>query len=280
MEKELEKVIHDALKEDCSDKDLTSLAIIDPKKEGFGNFVVKASGVVSGTEIIKEVYRQINPKIKVNIVKNDGEYVHKGDVIAAVSGRMNDIIKGETVVLNFLQIISGVATITDKYAEELKGTNCMIRDTRLTTPLLRKFEKLAVIHGNGENSRFNLSDQVLIRDYHIAMAGSIIDAVDSVRSKYGYDIIVEVEVSTEEEYHEALDTDCDIIMLNNMSNEMIALLCSIPHKGKKIEVSGNISIGRLRSIAMLGIDYISIDSLSHGSKGLDICFKFLKKTYK
>lgn len=280
MEKELEKLIHEALKEDGYDKDVTSLSIIEPKREGIGNFIVKSSGVVSGTLICKEVFRQISPKIKFNILKRDGEYVHKGDVIASISGRMVDIIRGERVALNFLQRMSGIATITDKYVEELKGTNCQILDTRKTTPLLRQFEKDAVIHGKGLNNRSNLTEQASVKDYHIAVAGSINSAVERIRTKFGDEIAIEVDVENNEEFIDAINSDCDVIKLQNMSNEELIELCSIPHGNKKLVACGNITINRVRSIALLGVDYISIDSLVHSAKALDINFKFLKKSFK
>jgi len=167
MEKDLEKLIHDALKEDGYEKDLTSTAIIDLKKEAVGNFIVKTPGIISGVTIVEEVYRQINPRVKVNILKDDGDYVNKGDVVVSISGKMIDILRGERVALNFLQIMSGVATLTDKYAQELKGTECVIVDSGKMIPLLRKFENQAVYHGNGLNYIQNLNDQIIIKDYHI-----------------------------------------------------------------------------------------------------------------
>ena len=280
MEKDLEKLIHDALKEDGYDKDVTSLAIIESKKEGFASFFVRTSGVLSGVTILKEIYRQIGPKVKLNILKNDGDYLNKGDVIASISGRMIDILRGERVALNFLQRMSGIATLTDKFAEELKGTGCQIIDTRNTTPLLRKFEKDAVVHGKGFNNRFNLTEQVFINENHIAAIGSITDAVQNVRDKYGSEIVIEVEIKTKDEYLEALETDCDVLTLDNMSNELMSELCAISHYNKKIIASGNMTLGRVRSVALTGVDYISIETLSNSSKSLDICMKFLKKTFK
>lgn len=280
MDKDLEKLIHDAIKEDCYDKDITSTSLIDNKKEGIGNFIVKTPGVLSGVTILKEVFRQINPKIKVNLLKEDGEYLNKGDVIASISGKMNDILKGERTALNFIQVLSGVATTTDKYAQELKGTNCQIVDSYKTIPLFKKLTGLAVSDGFGINYSKTLSDQIIIKDYHIIMAGSIIDAVQNVRLKNGYDLPIDVEITSEEEYLEALETDCEIITLCNLSDELIEKLCLIPHQDKLIKVSGNISIGKIRTLALMGVDYIAIDNLVHGSKALDICFKFLKKSFK
>lgn len=279
MDKELEKLIHDALKEDCYDKDITSTSIIENKKDAVGNFIVKTPGILSGTKILQEVYRQISTKVKVNILKKDGDFVNKGDVVASISGKMNDILKGERVALNFLQILSGVSTMTDKYAQELKGTNCQIVDSYKTIPLLKKFTGLAVSDGNGINYMQNLSDQIIIKDYHIIMAGSITDAVQKVRLKNGFDFSIDVEITNEEEFLEALDTDCEIITLCNLSDELIEKLCLIPHQNKIIKVSGNIPIGKIRSIALMGVDYISVENIAHASKALDICFKFLKKSF-
>lgn len=280
MDRDLQLLISQALKEDGYDKDVTSLATLSNKQECTGNFIAKAQGVISGMYIVVEVFRQINPKIIVDVLKEDGEFVNKGDCIACIKGKMIDILRGERVALNFLQRMSGIATMTDKYVQEVAGTQCQIEDTRKTTPLLRKFERLAVMHGGAKNHRFNLSDQVLIKDNHIAAVGSITNAVEAARAKWGPEMIVEVEVETKEEYLEALETSADIIMLDNMSNELMGELCEIPHEGKKLEASGNMTINRLRSVAMLGVDYISVGGLTHSAKALDISLKFLKKSFK
>ena len=280
MDKYLEKLVHDALKENGFDNSIPSLTFIDNKKEAFGNFIVKTPGIISGTLILEEVFRQINPKIKVNILKKDGEFVNKGDVVASVSGKMLDILRAEKVACNFLQKMSGIATLTDKYVQEVKGTNCTIYDSYNTTPLLREFEQEAVVHGNGNNWFFSLPEYVLIKDFHIQLAGSITEAVNKIRLKYGRTVTIDVETTNEEEYLEASNVDCDIITLENMSLDLITTLVSNRNFDKKIRINSNVPIGKLRTFALLGVEYITFETLSHASKALDIRFKFLKKTFR
>ena len=205
-----------------------------------GSFIVKATGVVSGIDVAKEVFRQINPKIKMEILKDNGTFVNRGDVIASIEGPMRDILRGERVALNFLQRMSGIAATTAKFVQELAGTECKILDTRKTTPLVRD--------GGGMNHRYNLSDQVLIKDNHIAAIGSIEKAVEMVRKSVGKTMKIEVEVETKEEFLEALGTSADIIMLDNMNNELMKELVEINNHSKKIEASGNMELKELEVV--------------------------------
>ncbi len=276
MDKKIIELIKQALIEDGYDNDVTTLNLINKDIMLSGSFIVKATGVVSGIDVAKEVFRQINPKIKMEILKNNGTFVNRGDVIASIEGPMRDILRGERVALNFLQRMSGIAATTAKFVQELAGTECKILDTRKTTPLLRILERQAVRDGGGMNHRYNLSDQVLIKDNHIAAVGSIAKAVEMVRKAVGKSMKIEVEVETKEEFLEALGTSVDIIMFDNMDNELMKELVEINNHNKKIEASGNMELKRVRSVALLGVDYISVGALTHSYKSLDISLKFYK----
>lgn len=280
MDKKAIELIKEALIEDGVDNDITTLNLVSKDKMLTGSFIVKATGVVSGIDVAKEVFKQINPRIKMEILKANGTFVNRGDVIATIEGPMRDILRGERVALNFLQRMSGIAATTAKFVQELAGTNCKILDTRKTAPLLRVFERQAVRDGGGENHRFNLSDRVLIKDNHIAASGSIQDAVNILRKAVGRGMIIEVEVETLDEFMEALNTSADVIMLDNMSNEVIRKCVELNEGKKKLEASGNIELKKVRSVALLGVDYISVGSLTHSYKALDISLKFRKSNFR
>ena len=277
MDKKAIELIKEALIEDGVDNDITTLNLVSKDKMLTGSFIVKATGVVSGIDVAKEVFKQINPRIKMEILKANGTFVNRGDVI---EGPMRDILRGERVALNFLQRMSGIAATTAKFVQELAGTNCKILDTRKTAPLLRVFERQAVRDGGGENHRFNLSDRVLIKDNHIAASGSIQDAVSILRKAVGRGMIIEVEVETLDEFMEALNTSADVIMLDNMSNEVMKKCVELNEGKKKLEASGNMELKKVRSVALLGVDYISVGSLTHSYKALDISLKFRKSNFR
>ena len=280
MDKKAIELIKEALIEDGVDNDITTLNLVSKDKMLTGSFIVKATGVVSGIDVAKEVFKQINPRIKMEILKANGTFVNRGDVIATIDGPMRDILRGERVALNFLQRMSGIAATTAKFVQELAGTNCKILDTRKTAPLLRVFERQAVRDGGGENHRFNLSDRVLIKDNHIAASGSIQDAVSILRKAVGRGMIIEVEVETLDEFMEALNTSADVIMLDNMSNEVMKKCVELNEGKKKLEASGNMELKKVRSVALLGVDYISVGSLTHSYKALDISLKFRKSNFR
>lgn len=280
MDKKAIELIKEALIEDGVDNDITTLNLVSKDKMLTGSFIVKATGVVSGIDVAKEVFKQINPRIKIEILKANGTFVNRGDVIATIEGPMRDILRGERVALNFLQRMSGIAATTAKFVQELAGTNCKILDTRKTAPLLRIFERQAVRDGGGENHRFNLSDRVLIKDNHIAASGSIQDAVSILRKAVGRGMIIEVEVETLDEFMEALNTSADVIMLDNMSNEVMKKCVELNEGKKKLEASGNMELKKVRSVALLGVDYISVGSLTHSYKALDISLKFRKSNFR
>lgn len=276
MDKRILEIIEKALMEDGYQDDITTDSLVNPKLMSTGYFIAKANGIISGIEVTEAVFHFINPKIEFTILKPSRSIVKKGDVIAHIKGSMADILRGERVALNILQRMSGIASLTSKFVQEVKDTNCQILDTRKTSPLIRVLEKQAVVDGGGTNHRFNLSDQVLIKDNHIAAVGSIKKAVETALLKVKKGIKIEVEVETKAEFLEALTTDCDIIMLDNMTNDQMAELVQINNKQKLLEASGNMTLKRVHSVAALGIDFISVGALTHSYKALDISLKFQK----
>lgn len=279
MDKRVLEIIKLALEEDGYNNDITTLNLVGKEKMLSGSFIVKSTGVISGIDVVKELFRIINPKIKMEVLKPNGSFVNRGDVIASIEGPMRDILRGERVALNMLQRMCGIAGTTAKFVQEMVGTECKILDTRKTSPLLRVLERQAVRDGGGSNHRYNLSDQVLIKDNHIAAVGTIKDAVEMARKAVGKSMKIEVEVETKEEFMEALETSADIIMLDNMSFDLMKELIEINNHKKKIEVSGNMELKRVRSIALLGVDFISVGALTHSYKALDISLKFYKRNY-
>lgn len=280
MDRKTVEIIKQALAEDAVDQDVTSLNLINKEQILSGSFIVKSTGVVSGIDVVKEVYRQINPKIKLDILRDNGTFVNRGDVIASIEGPMRDILRGERVALNFLQRMSGIAAITAKYLQEIVGTNAQIMDTRNTTPLLRGLERQAVNDAKGLNEHLNLSDQVVITANHVATLGGIKKACAEAKKIVGRSMKIEVEVESLDEYLEAANTSCDIITLLNMTNEQIKEIVDLNNKKKKIKVSGNIELKKIRSIAILGVDYIAVSLLTHSYKALDIHLRVYKKLYK
>lgn len=276
MDDKLSKLIVSALQEDSYNNDVTTLSIIDKNKIVSGNFVAKTTGIVSGTNIVKAVYQYINPKISVTIHRPNGSYVNRGTVIITLKGPMRDILKGERTALNFIKHMSGIATTTNRYVTEIKDLDCRILDTRKTTPLLRALDQQAIRDGGGFNYHMNLSDHILIRDSHIIAAGGIKEAVDLVKERQKVDLPIEVEVKNKEQYLVALNTSCDAIVLDDMTNEEIESLLSIQNTKKKIAVSGDISSKRVRSVAKLGVNYIIVNGLVEEYSQMKIELKFYK----
>lgn len=274
MDKRIDKIILDALKEDIPTIDVTTDNLFtDEVSEG--TLIAKECGVISGITVFKRVFEIMDDSVLVKIINGDGTFVDKGDVIALISGKTASILKSERVGLNLMQRMSGIATLTRSFVKELNNDFTKILDTRKTTPNLRVIEKLAVLHGGGVNHRFSLSDQVMLKDNHIKTAGSITRAVSIVKSKIDHKIKIEVEVETFNQFLEAIETDCDIIMLDNMSNDLMKK-CVLNNNGKLLEASGNMTVERINSVSNTGVDFISVGALTHSYKAMDISLKFTK----
>jgi len=256
------------LTEDIGTGDITTNAIVPEMHVSRARIVAKENGVIAGQSIAKEVFRELDDTLVYEEWKSDGEHVKKGDIITIVKGKTRAILTGERVALNFLQRLSGIATLTRKFVEAVEGTGVKILDTRKTSPGHREKEKYAVRMGGGYNHRGNLSEMALIKENHIAAAGSIKDAVRKIRdiSK----VPIEVEVKNMVELEEALKEDVDRIMLDNWDTKEIKAAVLFVNKRIPIEVSGNVNIESIREVAKAGVDFISVGALTHSFKSLDI----------
>lgn len=266
-------LIRRALAEDMPNGDLTTDALFLDQRSTAVLFA-KESGVLAGIDVAKQVFQTLDPNILFTPYAQDGQALNKGDKIASVSGLTKSLLKGERVALNFLQRMSGIATLTRTFVQAIAGTSAKILDTRKTTPTLRVLEKMAVKAGGGTNHRMSLSDMAMIKDNHIQAAGSIANAVATLKAKYPYGILIEVEVESLDQYREALGTAADVVMLDNMSLERMAACVNIPHPGKRLEASGNMSIERVGAVAKTGVDFISVGALTHSYRSLDISMRF------
>ena len=266
----VEEHVKNALKEDIGFWDITSNAIFDDKYEITANINSRAEGILCGINIVKTVYKILNPKIEVNILINDGEKIHKGSKIAEINGPCKDILTGERVALNYIQRLSAIATLTSKYVEEIKPYKAKIVDTRKTTPLFRAFEKYAVITGGGSLHRFNLSDCVMIKDNHIKYSGGIANAIEKVRKNTSHAHKIEVETENISEVQEAVKAGADIIMLDNMTVEQMKEAINFIQGRAIVEASGNITLETVKAIAATGVDIISTSAMQAKAGTLDI----------
>ncbi len=273
MDPSILDLIRRGVAEDMPNGDITSEALFTDQRST-AVFYAKEAGVLAGIEVAKSVFSVIDDSVLFTAFVQDGETLKKGTKIASVSGLTKSILKGERLALNFMQRMSGIATLTRRFVDAVEGTGTKILDTRKTTPTLRRLEKMAVKAGGGANHRMSLSDMAMIKDNHIQAAGSIRQAVETVKRKLPFGILIEVEVETLDQYKEALQTPADVIMLDNMSLELMAACVKIPHPGKKLEASGNMTLERVPSVARTGVDYISVGALTHSFSSLDISLKF------
>lgn len=273
MDERIIKIINDALHEDIPTIDITTDNLFsDEVSEGY--FIAKENGILSGVKVMQEVFNIIDKDVYIKVLNSDSELVEKGDIIALISGSTKSILKGERVALNLMQRMSGIATLTKSFVNEITNGKTKILDTRKTTPNLRVIEKMAVLDGGGINHRFSLSDQVMIKDNHIKSAKSITNAVNIIKSKVHSSIKIEVEVENYEQFIEALSTKCDIIMLDNMSNELMTRCVKKNNGLKLLEASGNMVLHRIKEVSETNVDFISVGALTHSYKAMDISLKF------
>ena len=266
----IKPVIDYALKEDIGAGDITTNSLIPIGLQAKATMIAKSSGVIAGLSVAEYVFRTLSSDITWNAFVNDGDKISKGDVILEVSGSYRALLTGERVALNFLQRMSGIATMTANYVDVLRSFKTKILDTRKTVPGLRILDKYAVLTGGGTNHRIGLYDMVLIKDNHIKIAGGISKAVEQVKKNLTDGIKIEVETTTVEEVLEALAAGVDIIMLDNMSNSTMAESVKIIDGRAKVEASGNMTIERLKEVAATGVDFISIGALTHSVTAFDI----------
>ncbi len=266
------QLIRSALAEDAGRGDITSDALVDSKLSGRAVIAAKNDGVLAGLTVAREVFQTVNRRITFKMLSRDGQRIRKGDKVAVIQGKVKAILTAERTALNFLQRLSGIATLTAQYVQKMKGTKARILDTRKTTPGLRMLEKQAVKAGGGENHRMGLFDMFLIKENHIKVAGGIAEAIRKAKSKRQKEKI-EVEVRNLSELKEAITATPDWIMLDNMSvrqmKKAVTMICSASSR-MKIEASGNINLRNVRKIAQTGVDFISVGALTHSAPALDL----------
>ena len=278
MNEQIIKLIKFALREDIGPGDITTEAIIPRAQKAHAVIIAKEAGVIAGLDVAREVFRQVDEKIKVAFKVRDGEKVKKGKIIAVLSGPARGILTGERVALNFLQHLSGIATLTRKFKNQISKIKNKVKilDTRKTIPGMRSLEKYAVKAGGGVNHRFGLYDAILIKDNHIKIAGGIKKAVEGIRGRYKAKRAIEVEAKTLEEVKEAIRAEVDRILLDNMNIKTLRQAVELCKKAKiETEASGGVSIENVRAIAKTGVDFISVGALTHSAKALDISLKII-----
>lgn len=287
---EIQKLIELSLKEDIGAGDITSDALIHKNLLGKAEIVAKQKGVLAGIKIAEKVFKKKDPNLFFIPLKKDGENFKPNDKIAIIEGRVKSILKCERTALNFLQKLSGIATLTQSFVSKMKGKKIKILDTRKTTPGFRILEKYAVKAGGGENHRMGLYDMILIKENHIKAAGDISSAIQKAKKALGNKdfvkkfskkkkIKIEVETKNLNEVKDALGFKIDMIMLDNMPIQMIKKASQIIRSSKKnikIEVSGNIDLKNLRDYSNLDIDYISIGAITHSSKAIDLSLNLIE----
>ena len=271
---QVESLINLALSEDIGTGDITTLSTIPSDKTAHGRFIAKEDMVICGLDLAEHIFAKLDGGILFKTDAKDGDFIEKGTVFATVDGNAQNVLTGERTALNFMQRLTGIATRTREAVREVEGTKAKITDTRKTTPGMRVLEKYAVRVGGGTNHRFNLADGVLIKDNHIAVSGGIVNAVRNARNTIPHTLKIEVEVETKEQLFEALEAGADIIMLDNMSNDLMRECVDIIDGRAVVEASGNMGEKSLRDVAATGVDIISIGALTHTVKAADISLKF------
>lgn len=266
-----------ALQEDIGQGDITSLLIVPEDREAGARLIAKEDFLLAGMPFVEEVFRAVDPEVRVTVHMPEGFAVKKGDVLAEIRGRARSLLAGERVSLNLLQRVSGIATLTHSFVEQVKGLPARIVDTRKTVPGMRLMEKYGVRTGGGANHRFGLFDGILIKDNHIEVAGGVKEAV--LRARKGHHLLkIEVEVRNMDELKEALEAGADIIMLDNMTPPAMAEAVRFVQGRALLEASGTVSLSTVRGIAETGVDLISAGALTHSARAADISMKILHST--
>ena len=276
--------VHDtimaALAEDIGNGDHSSLACINPTIQGEMRLLAKADGIIAGIDVAREVLHCVDPDIEMEAFKQDGDEIHKGDIVFIIRGSSQKMLTAERTLLNFMQRMSGIATTAKKYADVVKGTKTRILDTRKTTPNMRVFEKYAVQLGGCTNHRFGLFDMVMLKDNHIDFAGGIENAIDKTRkylSDNNLDLKIEIETRNLEEVKRVLaHGGVDRIMLDNFTPELVKEAVQLIDGKVETEASGNITLDNMRGYAEAGVDFISVGALTHHIASLDLSLKVIK----
>lgn len=272
-----DRLIDLAFAEDIGDGDHTTLCCIPEDAMGKSHLLIKEDGILAGVEVAKRVFARFDSTMQVDVLINDGAHVKKGDIAMVVTGKVRSLLQTERLMLNIMQRMSGIATMTNRYVERLKGTKTNVLDTRKTTPGMRMLEKQAVKIGGGMNHRIGLFDMILLKDNHVDFAGGIANAINRCHEyleEKGLDLKIEIEVRNFDELHQAMECGgINRIMLDNFSVEDTKKAVEIVNGQYETESSGGITFDTIRDYAECGVDYISVGALTHSVKGLDMSFK-------
>ena len=273
----IDDIVKTALSEDINYIDSTADLLISEESVSEAYFVSKDDGVLAGIEPALRVFTILDPDMKIELFKKDGDKIKKGDIIANFSGHTRLMLKAERTALNILQHMSGIASYTNKCVEAVAGTKASITDTRKTLPGLRALQKYAVTVGGGKNHRYNLTDAAMLKDNHIDAYGGITAAVEALRKKAGHMLQIEVETRNLDEVKEAVSCGVNVIMLDNMTNEQMKEAVDYIGGRAKTEASGNVTLENIREKAKTGVDIISLGALTHSVKAFDISMKWRKE---
>lgn len=273
----VDDLIQQAIREDINYIDTSVDYLIPPEQAGKARFLAKADGVLCGLPVALRVFELLDPAFQAQCFYEDGDALRKGDIIAEISGSTAMLLKGERTALNLIQHMSGIATATAQAVRLVEGTRASITDTRKTLPGLRSLQKYAVVCGGGKNHRYNLSDGAMLKDNHIDAAGGITSAITLLRKKLGHMVKIEVETRNLDEVAEALRAGAEIIMLDNMTLDMMREAVKMTDGKALLEASGGITLDTLRPVAETGVDIISIGALTHSVQAFDISMKLVRE---
>ena len=276
MKLNADRLIRMALEEDITSEDITTNSVMRKKQMGEVQLLCKETGVIAGIWVFERVFTLLDENTETEFYVKDGDKVEKGQLLGLVKGDIRVLLSGERTALNYLQRMSGIATYTSQIADLLKGSRTKLLDTRKTTPNMRIFEKYAVKTGGGYNHRYNLSDGILLKDNHIGAAGSVKKAVEMAREYAPFVRKIEVETENLDMVKEALEAGADIIMLDNMTPEMMKEAVALIDGRAQTECSGNVTKENIEKLVSIGVDYISSGALTHSAPILDISLKHLK----
>ena len=273
----IDRLIDLSFAEDIGDGDHTTLCCIPEDAMGKSHLLIKEDGILAGVEIAKEVFARFDPTMVVEVLINDGAKVHRGDIAMVVTGKVRSLLQTERLMLNIMQRMSGIATMTHRYVERIEGTGAHVLDTRKTTPGMRMLEKMAVKIGGGVNHRIGLFDMILLKDNHIDFAGGISNAINRCHAylkERNLDLKIEIEVRNFDELNQVLECGgVNRIMLDNFTVADTQKAVDLINHRYEVESSGNITLDTIRSYAEQGVDYVSVGALTHSVKGLDMSFK-------
>lgn len=272
----IDELIKKAITEDINYIDVSSAYLFDDNHRTEAYFVSKADGVLCGIEVALRVFSLLDNTLEYKLYKHDGDEIKEGDLIAEFSGKTLKLLEGERTALNLLQHMSGVASMTNAAVKAIEGTSSTIADTRKTLPGLRAIQKYAVTCGGGHNHRYNLSDAAMLKDNHIDAGGGITKTVKTLREKIGHTVKIEVETRTLDEVREAVEAGADIIMLDNMNLETMQKAVEIIDGKALTEASGNVTLDNIRTVALAGVDIISMGAITHSVKAFDISMRIKK----